>query len=126
MFPDNDTPGVVSMLNSHSLVDKYVEDSENCTYTQEEIESYIIEQQENEMDTQPPEEQQQQQQQVYTAASLCMYFIAIIIRRVIPLQQRLVINGLHPCLRYCMTLCLFIVVIVYCCCLLFLFTVILR
>ena len=64
MFPDNDTPGVVSMLNSHTLVDKFVEDSEKSTLTEEEIHQYLVYVEEGEegqegegMDTDPPKDQ---------------------------------------------------------------------
>lgn len=58
MFPDNDTPGVVSMLNSHTLVDKFVEQSENCSFSDEEIESYLVYiEEEDKMETEPPKEE---------------------------------------------------------------------
>ena len=42
MFPDNDTPGVLSMLNSQSLVDKFVEESEKSTIPKETITCHIV------------------------------------------------------------------------------------
>lgn len=42
MFPDNDTPGVLSMLNSQSLVDKFVEESEKSTIPKEDILRHIV------------------------------------------------------------------------------------
>ena len=57
MLPDNDTPGVISMLNSHTMVDKFVELSENSSYTEQEIESYLVYIEEEEMETTPPNDQ---------------------------------------------------------------------
>ena len=42
MFPDNDTPGVLSMLNSQSLVEKFIGESEKSTITLEEIHRHIV------------------------------------------------------------------------------------
>ena len=42
MFPDNNTPGVLTMLNSQSLVDYFVEDSNTSTFPDEEIKCYIV------------------------------------------------------------------------------------
>jgi hypothetical protein len=42
MFPDNDTPGVLSMLNSQSLVDKFIKDAEESSITKEEISRHIV------------------------------------------------------------------------------------
>lgn len=42
MFPDNDTPGVLSMLNSQSLVDKFVDESEKSTIPIEEVTCHIV------------------------------------------------------------------------------------
>ena len=42
MFPDNNTPGVLTMLNSQSLVDKFVEDAANATFTPEEINCHVV------------------------------------------------------------------------------------
>ena len=42
MFPDNDTPGVLSMLNSQSLVDKFVEEAEKSTISKETITCHIV------------------------------------------------------------------------------------
>ena len=42
MFPDNNTPGVLTMLNSQSLVDYFVEDSNTATFADEEINCHIV------------------------------------------------------------------------------------
>ncbi len=58
MLPDNDTPGVISMLNSHTMVDKFVERSENSSYTDQEVESYLVYiEEEEKMETTPPKDQ---------------------------------------------------------------------
>ena len=57
MFPDNDTPGVLSMLNSQSLVDKFVDESEKSTLTIEEIVCYLVMKPDAEqMEVDPPQE----------------------------------------------------------------------
>lgn len=42
MFPDNNTPGVLTMLNSQSLVDYFVEDANTATFTPEEINCHVV------------------------------------------------------------------------------------
>ena len=62
MFPDNDTPGVLSMLNSQSLVDKFVEDSENSEITEEEISCHFVYVGEDKMETEEPQEKGDKQE----------------------------------------------------------------
>lgn len=55
MFPDNDTPGILSMLNSQSLVDKFVDESEKNTIPLEDIVCHMISIEEQSMEEQSME-----------------------------------------------------------------------
>lgn len=54
MFPDNDTPGVLSMLNSQSLVEKFIGESEKTTITMEEVNRHIVVIGDQDMEVDPP------------------------------------------------------------------------
>lgn len=42
MFPDNNTPGVLTMLNSQSLVDKFVEEAGKTEIKKEDIVCHVV------------------------------------------------------------------------------------